>query len=264
MIATWSTAPSRAATRPAASRARRTTGASAAVPYDPEFVTNYEVGGKFSILDRRLQANVAAFIMKYEDLQVRQRILLNPADPSSVINVTSNAAQATIQGVEIELTARPKEGLELWAAGSLLDATYDEFISGTTNFSGAHLPRSPEQTLTMGGKLTLPIGSAGEIALRAEVQYKGELFFRSRQHHRSRARARAHPGRYRRHLHPDGGQLGDQRLGQEPVGSALPREHPDRRRLRIFALWRASDLRRHPSLSPVAAAPEPKWTPRLM
>lgn len=152
-------------------------GASAAVPYDPEFVTNYEVGGKFSILDRRLQANVAAFIMKYEDLQVRQRILLNPADPSSVINVTSNAAQATIQGVEIELTARPKEGLELWAAGSLLDATYDEFISGTTNFSGAHLPRSPEQTLTMGGKLTLPIGSAGEIALRAEVQYKGELFF---------------------------------------------------------------------------------------
>jgi iron complex outermembrane recepter protein len=152
-------------------------GASAAVPYDPEFVTNYEVGGKFSVFERRLQANVAAFIMKYEDLQVRQRILLDPADPTTVINVTSNAAQATIQGLEVELTARPTQGLEVWAAGALLDATYDEFVSGTTDLSGSHLPRSPEQALTVGGKLTLPIGSVGEIALRAEAQYKSEIFF---------------------------------------------------------------------------------------
>lgn len=152
-------------------------GASAAVPYDPEFVTNYEIGGKFSVFERRLQANVAAFIMKYEDLQVRQRILLDPADPTTVINVTSNAAQATIQGLEIELTARPTQGLEVWAAGALLDATYDEFVSGTADLSGSHLPRSPEQALTVGGKLTLPIGSVGEIALRAEAQYKSEIFF---------------------------------------------------------------------------------------
>lgn len=152
-------------------------GLSASVPFQPEHVTNYEVGTKLGLFNRRVQFNAAAFVMKYTDLQVRTRVQLDPNNVGSIINVTSNAADATIKGLEGELTVRPVRQLELWASGSLLDATYDSFNNGSTDYSGQRLPRTPKHAFTLGGELTLPLGNVGEVALRGEAQYKGKLFF---------------------------------------------------------------------------------------
>ena len=152
-------------------------GLSASVPFEPEHVTNYEIGSKLGLFNRRVQLNVAGFVMKYDDLQVRTRVQLDPNNVGSIINVTSNAANATIKGIEGELTIRPVRPLELWASGSLLDATYDGFTNGATDYSGQRLPRTPKHAFTAGAELTLPVGTLGEIALRGEAQYKGKLFF---------------------------------------------------------------------------------------
>ena len=152
-------------------------GLSSSVPFDPERVTNYEVGSKLSLFSRKLQINTAAFIMKYNDLQVRQRVQLDPNDAGSIINVVSNAANATIKGIEAEITARPIRQLDLWASGSLLDATYDDFVSGSNDYTGEYLPRTPKQAFSAGAELTLPIGDVGKLALRGEAKYKGKLYF---------------------------------------------------------------------------------------
>lgn len=115
--------------------------------------------------------------MKYSNLQVRQRIQLDPNDPGSIINVVANAADATIKGAETELTIKPISQLELWASGSLLDATYDTFISGSANFSGQRLPRTPQHAFTVGAQITLPVSGFGELALRGDAKYKGKLYF---------------------------------------------------------------------------------------
>lgn len=152
-------------------------GISAAIPFEPEHVTNYEVGTKLRLFERHVQLNLAAFVMKYDNLQVRQRIQLDPNNVGSIINVVSNAAAATIKGLEGELTVRPVRNLELFASGSYLDAKYDAFNSGTIDYTGQRLPRSPEYAGTLGAKLTVALRNAGELGLRAEAQYKGKHFF---------------------------------------------------------------------------------------
>ena len=66
---------------------------------DPEFIWNYELGVKTDWFDNRLRANAAIFFSAYEDLQLTTTV--------QGISLMSNASESTIQGVELELLARP-------------------------------------------------------------------------------------------------------------------------------------------------------------
>ena len=68
--------------------------------FDPEFVTTYEIGGKFNGSDGKLRLNVAVFFADYTDLQ------LLVADPTRLGPFVSNAGDAEIFGVE-ELESWP-------------------------------------------------------------------------------------------------------------------------------------------------------------
>jgi iron complex outermembrane receptor protein len=80
--------------------------------FDPEEVTNYELGYKGTLLDGRMSVQVAAFFTDYDDKQVSQfrtvgfvedppgEILDPPQDIGSL--VTTNAASADIKGFELE------------------------------------------------------------------------------------------------------------------------------------------------------------------
>ena len=63
--------------------------------YDPETVTNYELGWKSELLDRALGLTVSAFNMQYEDMQVSAIELDLNGNPTPV---TVNAAKARIRG----------------------------------------------------------------------------------------------------------------------------------------------------------------------
>lgn len=154
--------------------------ASIVVPYNPEHVTNYEVGSKLQFFDRHALLNFSAFIMKYDDLQVAQRFQTDPNDPTSIVNATANAAKATIKGFEGELTVRPFPFLELWGSGSYLHARYDEFLDGNGgDFTGNKLPRVPDYAFSVGGKASIPIGDLGDFELRSDLTYKGKFYFSS-------------------------------------------------------------------------------------
>ena len=70
----------------------------AITPFDPESATNYELGVKADLFDRRLRINADVFTMDYEDLQVTQ------TNAACLCNLTDNAASAKIEGVEAEFT----------------------------------------------------------------------------------------------------------------------------------------------------------------
>src|SRR5690606_36226326 len=89
-------------------------------PANPEYVDSYEFGTKTQWFDRRMTLNLAAFYMKYQDLQV--------AVFRDAANLLTNAANADIKGVELELVAAPVRGLPIRAAGAYLDARYMSFI----------------------------------------------------------------------------------------------------------------------------------------
>ncbi|MEL0210011.1 MAG: TonB-dependent receptor, partial [Novosphingobium sp.] len=115
-------------------------------PVTQESVTAFEVGGKFSLLDRKLQLNVAAFHYIYDNKQVRGLVI------DQVFNQLEqlvNIPKSRINGAEVELTARPTQGLTLRGAVTYVDSKITRF-NGINNervfadYAGSALPFSPK------------------------------------------------------------------------------------------------------------------------
>lgn len=72
-------------------------------PFEPEQVTNREIGIKFDALDRRIRFNAAVYQLDYENLQVA--LYEVGSTETEVIQFTGNAGEAVVDGFEFELTA---------------------------------------------------------------------------------------------------------------------------------------------------------------
>jgi iron complex outermembrane receptor protein len=139
--------------------------------FGPEKLRAYEAGIKSDWLGGRLRANATAFHYDYRNLQVRT------ADAYGFL-VVRNAANATIDGVELELTARPAPRLELTVAASFLDARYDRFIDpiSQADFSGSRLNRAPRAQISLGAQRTFALSRGGELLLRGEYAHASRVY----------------------------------------------------------------------------------------
>ncbi len=93
--------------------------------FKPEEVTNWELGFKLDLLDRRLRVNGALFHSDYKNRQLTS-LAINVAT-SSPAPTTINAAESTIQGFELETTWLPFEFLTLTMNATITDGDIDEF-----------------------------------------------------------------------------------------------------------------------------------------
>lgn len=88
------------------------------VPYDPEYVESYEIGGKITLLDQRLRMNIALFRAEYSGMQLPQFF------PGTTTSYTTNATGAIIEGIEFEPTWQALDDLQIYATGSLMSGKY--------------------------------------------------------------------------------------------------------------------------------------------
>lgn len=137
----------------------------AQTPYDPETVTNYELGYKTELFDRRVRWNTAVFYMEYKNLQVQQTLA------SCLCNVISNAPGATIKGIETDIQFVPTSWLRTWASGSYVHGTYDRFVFAGVDNSGNWMQRTPRWQGAIGAEATTSVGS-WEDALSARLSYR--------------------------------------------------------------------------------------------
>ncbi|MGB5170871.1 MAG: TonB-dependent receptor [Eudoraea sp.] len=123
---------------------------------NPEIVqekgVNYEVGGKFFLLNSRLWLNIAFFRMNIDDLLVAQRVGEDQF-------IGQNAGSTRHQGIEIDAnyTFRISQKVNLipFASYTLSDHTFVEFIDGDNDYSGNPLTGVPKNRLNMGLRLEL-------------------------------------------------------------------------------------------------------------
>ncbi len=138
----------------------------------PEHAWNYELGIKSEWFDNHLRLNIAGFYTDYRDLQVVQ---FQTMDRFGVFQ-TSNAASATVKGIEIETLAQITNYFSVSSSYAYLNATYDDFndLQGR-DFSGSRLRQAPKNTASIGVqyKRPLPLGS---LRLRADYRYQSESF----------------------------------------------------------------------------------------
>jgi iron complex outermembrane receptor protein len=154
------------------------TNAALASAYNPEYVWSYEGGIKSTLLDKRLQINVAVYDAEYKDLQTRN------FDPISGNIIAGNAAKARVRGSELEVEMLPIEWLTLGLAYSYTDAKYRSYLvpnappDPPTDNSGHKIPFTPHNALNVSAEVHVrPPGNAGEIRVGADVTYRSSIQF---------------------------------------------------------------------------------------
>ena len=143
-------------------------------PYRPETVTNYELGVKSDVLDRRLRLNGSFFYQDYKDVQKRIRDSVN----NVFVTLIRNAASATLYGGELELTARPIRGLTLDANAAYLHAEYNDYFaldaSGNLLDLTSEPFEAPEWTFNLGASYEIPLMD-GAIGLHANYGWMSSV-----------------------------------------------------------------------------------------
>ena len=137
--------------------------------YEPEFVEVIEAGIKLDLLDGRLRINGAVFQTDYEELQVQ---VFN-----SVAPVTRNIGEASIEGVELELSASPADGWFIEGSLSMLNAEYDNIDTANTLILKSNdFERVPETMASVGVSKEFLLASTGSVMLRADWSYRSETY----------------------------------------------------------------------------------------
>jgi iron complex outermembrane receptor protein len=91
------------------------------LPFDPEIVWSYEAGAKTEWLDNRLRVNVTGFFLDVKDLQTPSAFV---SPTGGVTFITQNFADYENRGLELEVTAVPVEGLNLYFNVGFQDDKY--------------------------------------------------------------------------------------------------------------------------------------------
>lgn len=143
--------------------------------YTSDSLWNYEAGVK-STLARGVYLNVAAYRIDWDNLQVSGRT----AGTGSVFGLIANAGAAKIEGVEVEFSARPIDGLSIGTNIGYTDARLSEdqvsTIVTSTGREGDRLAFVPKWSLSATAEYTWPVNDTVEGLARFDVAHTGASF----------------------------------------------------------------------------------------
>ena len=154
-------------------------GATSFEAYEPivaERVDAYELGAKFSLLDRSVQLNSAIFSYDYKNKQLRS-FYDDPAfGPQEAVD---NVPKSTIRGAELELRALPMIGLEVALSASYLETEIKEytgldFRGEERDLSGNEFNFTPNWEYTAIVTYNLPISETLALEVGLDVNYTDE------------------------------------------------------------------------------------------
>ena len=142
--------------------------------FGEEFLVEYEVGIKSSLLEKRLHLKAAVFHDDRHDQQVKSSTGRIRADGSTeFVDFIGNAAEGTNNGVEFEAIWYPSEQLGLTASFGLLDATFDSFInSENEDLSGRKQAHAPSYMAHLAADYSL-----GAWSLSVSLDSKDDFYF---------------------------------------------------------------------------------------
>lgn len=170
--------------------------------FEPEEVENWELGFKLDLLDRRLRVNGALFSTDYTNRQLTT-LVINPTT-NSPSGATINAAESSIDGLELETTWLATQNLLVTFNMTLADGDIQEFddtqiqVADTSTPPGPgctranltllevdacpkdrsdeNLPRLAEQTYLLAAQYTLETG-VGLFMPRLQASWKLDMDF---------------------------------------------------------------------------------------
>lgn len=139
--------------------------------YDSDKLINYEAGMKSQWWEQKLQVNITGYHQVWKDMQLETVDPANSLFPGEIYqNVIANIGDATIDGMDVEVTAAPVEGLEVYASVNYLFR--NEITDGNVVFD--QFGRIPDPIpILPEGVAQLPL--AANFNLSAYIDYTWDL-----------------------------------------------------------------------------------------
>lgn len=152
----------------------------------PESNTNYEIGFKTRLFDRRLTFNIDAFYTRVSDFQAN---VTDTGAAAALRTYLANIPKVSVKGFETDLSATVTEGFSLRASVAYADGRYtsypnapcpiEKISSATTvcDLTGRALPSLPKWSYTLGGDVMRPIaGLDGNLLIHADANTRTRQF----------------------------------------------------------------------------------------
>ena len=150
-------------------------------PVTQESVLAYELGVKSQLMEDRVQLNASVFHYKYDDKQVRGKILVPVFGP---LETLVNVDKSTITGAEMDMVAYLSDEFTLRAAITYIDSEVDKYegydVFGIIqDFSGEPIPFTPELTYSLDADYRKNLASGGILFMGLNVngQSKSDSVF---------------------------------------------------------------------------------------
>ena len=142
-----------------------------------EQVISYEVGSKVVVLDHRVEITDALFYSDYKD---KQEVGHANIPPFGTLPALLSIPKSRILGAELEVAARPVEGLTVRAAGSyinskvLSDYTITSALATAvlTDIRGSAFPNTPKLQLDSRADYERPVSASMDAVIGADVNYQ--------------------------------------------------------------------------------------------
>lgn len=140
--------------------------------FDPEKMTDYEIGLKADLLGRKLRINAAAFIAYYRNMQ---RPITSDAAGTPVA-LTQSIGKSRIPGAELEIVAVPVTGLELSGTIGVIDPEYVDFSDATGDRTNEPFTQVSNLTWSIAGTYSIA-ASYGKYSVHADYGYQSRKYF---------------------------------------------------------------------------------------
>ena len=149
--------------------------------YQPEYLIDQEIGVKadWQLMGMKFRTNLDGYRGDYTDIQ--RTIGLNYIGPNGkplTATISTNAASATVEGVEFEGTAIPLDGLELSFGYSYNHSKYDKYDNPVVgNLSGNSFAGFPSIKANLGVSYKLPIPEEiGDITAKVDYSMQNHWY----------------------------------------------------------------------------------------
>ena len=137
---------------------------------DSDFLDSYEVGGKFSLFDRRMVIDTSVYRIIWDGLPAN---VLAP-QPCN-LNYTANAGEANSDGIEFQASLFVVDGLRLDFGGGYTRAKLTKNVAAQGWRDGDRLPGSPKVSANLAAQYDFDIASY-KTFVRADSFYTGEFY----------------------------------------------------------------------------------------
>ena len=140
--------------------------------YDPDSVTNFEIGIKGTLTDR-YRYNFTYFKMYWEDMQI------DASATSLVLQTVENIGDATSEGIELEFSGSITDNLYISGGYSYVESKVDslDFPVGLNGVpaEGAQLPGVPKNTANIHANYVQNLNNGWQITYAIFGAYRGEV-----------------------------------------------------------------------------------------